>query len=163
MKHKVLNLVIFQAGWVVCVVGGDIYALAFTAVALLIHHFYVLHKTAEWQLIILVATVGCLWDMLMVFAGMVYYPDSVFLGIPLWLVCLWLLFATTFLHSLRWLNRYLWLALVFAAVLGPASYWSGSELSEASLGVPVLTSLAVMAVGWAALFPAGIYLTRRYQ
>ncbi len=147
----------------VCVLGGDIYALAYTSVALLVHHFCVLRKNSEWQLIALVVTVGCLWDMLMVFSGMVYYPNPVFLGIPVWLVCLWLLFATTFLHALCWLNRYLWLALVLATVLGPASYWLGSELSPASLGTPVLTSLMVMAFGWAALFPAGIYLTRRYQ
>jgi hypothetical protein len=163
MKQKILNLIVFQAGWLVCVVGGDTYAVAYTAAALLIHHFCVLQKNSEWQLVAIVATVGCLWDSLMVFGGMVYYPGPVFLGIPVWLVCLWILFATTFLHALSWLSRYLSLALVFAATLGPASYWMGSELSDASLGAPMLNSLVVMGVGWAALFPAGIYLSRRYQ
>ena len=79
------------------------------------------------------------------------------------MICLWILFATTFMHALSWLTRYLWLALVLAAVLGPASYWLGSELSDASLGTPILTSMIVMAAGWAILFPSGIYLTRRYQ
>ena len=91
------------------------------------------------------------------------YTDAGWPGIPAWLICLWILFATTFMHALSWLTRYLWLAFVSAAVLGPASYWLGSEMSDASLGTPILTSLIVMAAGWAILFPSGIYLTRRYQ
>ena len=122
-----------------------------------------LEKNSEWPLIAIVTVIGSLWDMLMALSGMVYYADSGFLGIPVWLICLWVLFATTFMHALSWLSRYLSVAAVFAAVLGPASYWIGSELNDAYLGTPVLTSLLVMAVGWATLFPAGIYLTRRYQ
>jgi len=163
MKTKILNLAIFQAGWIVCVVGGDVYAIAYTLVAMLIHQRYVLEKNSEWQLIAIVTVVGGLWDILMVRSGMVFYAEAGFLGIPIWLICLWALFATTFMHSLSWLNRYLWIAAVFAAVLGPASYWLGSELNDAYFGTPVLTSLVVMAVGWAMLFPAGIYFTRRYQ
>jgi hypothetical protein len=163
MKTKILNLAIFQAGWIVCVVGGDSYAIAYTAIALLIHHWYVLEKNSEWQLIAIVTVVGSLWDILMALSGMLYYADSGFLGIPIWLICLWALFATTFMHSLSWFSRYLWVAAVFAAVMGPASYWFGSELSDAYFGTPILISLMVMAVGWSILFPAGIYLTRRYQ
>ena len=163
MKAKLLNLFIFQAGWIVCVVGGNLYAMAYTAIALLVHHQYVLEKNSEWQLVAIVTVSGSLWDILMVRSGMVYYADSDFLGIPIWLICLWALFATTFMHALSWLNRYLWIAAVFAAVLGPASYWFGSELNDTYFGTPILTSLVVMAVGWSTLFPAGIYLTRRYQ
>ena len=163
MKTKILNLAIFQAGWIVCVVGGDLYAIAYTAIALLIHHWCVLEKNSEWQLIAIVTVVGSLWDILMALSGMLYYADSGFLGIPIWLICLWALFATTFMHSLSWFSRYLWVAAVFAAVMGPASYWFGSELSDAYFGTPILISLVVMAVGWSILFPAGIYLTRRYQ
>jgi len=163
MKKTLLNLAIFQVGWLVCVVGGNLYAVVYTAIALLIHHRYVLEKNSEWQLIAIVTVVGSLWDMLMTLGGMVHYADAGLLGIPVWLVCLWVLFATTFMHALSWLSRYLWVAAVFAAVMGPASYWFGSELSDAYFGAPILTSLVVMAVGWSTLFPAGIYLTRRYQ
>ena len=163
MKKIILNQAIFQLGWVVCVVGGNLYAMAYTAIALLVHHRYVLEKNSEWQLIAIVVVVGSFWDILMTFSGIIYFADSSFLGIPAWLICLWALFATTFMHSLAWLNRYLWIAAVFAAAMGPASYWFGSELSGAYFGTPFLISLVVMAVGWATLFPAGIYLTRRYQ
>ena len=163
MKKKLLNLAIFQVGWMVCVLGGNAYAIAYTAIALLIHQRFVLEKNSEWQLVAIVTVVGSFWDFLMVQNKMFYYTDAGFLGIPIWLICLWVLFATTFMHALSWLRNYLWIAAACAAIMGPLSYWFGSELSDAYFGAPILISLVVMAVGWSTLFPAGIYLSRRYQ
>ena len=163
MKKILINLALFQIGWFVCVVGGDIYAVAFTLASLIIHNWLVLSSPAEWKLIGIVVVVGCLWDVLMVQTGVISYSDPTLLGIPIWLLCLWLLFATTFMHSLLWMNRQLPLAMVFAAVMGPASYWLGSNLTDAELGPPLQTSLLVMAVGWALLFPCGIYYAGRLK
>ena len=163
MKKILINLALFQVGWFVCVIGGNSYAIAFTGLALVIHHWLVLGSYHEWKLIGVVALTGCLWDMAMAQTGVISYADGTLLGIPLWLVCLWLLFATTFMHGLFWLNRHLWLAVVFAAVMGPASYWAGAGLSDASLGAPLITSLAIMAAGWAVLFPCGIYYAGRLK
>lgn len=157
MKKILLNLALFQVGWLVCVIGGNAYAIVFTVMALLVHNWVVMSSRTEWKLIGIVVAVGCLWDIVMAKSGMISYADASPLGIPLWLVCLWLLFATTFMHSLLWLNRYLWLAVVFAAVAGPASYWFGTNLSDARLGEPLIVSLATMALGWGLLFPCGIY------
>ena len=163
MKKILLNLALFQIGWLVCVIGGDLYAVAFTLVALLIHNWLVLSSRSEWKLIGIVVLVGCLWDMAMAKTGVISYADASLLGIPVWLMCLWLLFATTFMHGLFWMQRYLWLAVIFAALLGPASYWFGSTLAEASFGLPIAASLAIMAAGWAVLFPAGIYYAGRLK
>jgi hypothetical protein len=157
VKKILINLALFQVGWAVCVIGGNLYAVAFTALALLIHNWLVLSSYSEWKLIGIVAAIGCLWDMLMAQTGVITYADAAVFGIPVWLFCLWLLFATTFMHGLFWMHRYLWLAALFAAVLGPASYWLGTSLTDASLGLPILTSLAIMGAGWALLFPCGIY------
>lgn len=157
MKKILINLALFQVGWLVCVVGGNLYAVVFTLLALLLHSWLVLGSHVEWKLIAVVVFIGCLWDMAMARTGVIQYADAGALGIPLWLMCLWLLFATTFMHGLFWLQRRLWLAALFAALLGPASYWAGSSMSDAQLGQPILTSLAIMAVGWALLFPCGIY------
>ena len=161
MKKTLINLALFQIGWLVCVLGGNIYAVAFTLIALSLHLWLVLDNPREWKLIGVIVLVGCLWDAAMAQSGVMRYSDASIAGIPLWLVCLWILFATTFMHSLLWLQRYLWLAAVLAAVLGPLSYWLGSNLTEAELRAPLLASLAVMASGWALLFPAGIYLAAR--
>ena len=157
MKKILINIVLFQVGWVICVVGGNLYAIAFTVPALLLHNWLVLSGRVEWKLIAIVALVGSLWDIGMAQTGVIEYGDAVLFGIPLWLICLWLLFATTFMHALFWLRRYPWLAAVLAGVLGPATYWIGSRLTDASLAMPLWFSLGTMAVGWALLFPFGLY------
>ena len=163
MKKILINLAIFQIGWMVCVIGGDVYALAYTLFAVVIHQAFVVEHKSEWQFILIVTAVGCLWDSLMALSGVMIYPDSTLIGIPVWLICLWVLFAMTFMHALSWLRRYLWLAAVFAGVFGPVSYWLGGELSAADLGAPVTLSLAIMAAGWAILFPAGMFFTSRFK
>lgn len=141
----------------VCVLGGNIPAMIYTAVALLIHGVFVVENDSEWWLIAAIAVVGSLWDRMMAFTGYLEFATGGWLGIPIWLICLWLLFATTFLHCLKWLSGKLWIAVPAAAVFGPASYWLGARLSDASLGQPLWISLSVMAVGWAILFPIGLH------
>ena len=157
MKKTLINLALFQVGWLVCVLGGDVYAILFTLLALLLHQWLILDNQREWKLICVIVFCGCLWDVAMAQFGVIRFADAMLVGIPLWLVCLWLLFAMTFMHSLLWLRRYLWLAVPMAAVFGPASYWFGANLTEAELRLPVIESLAIMAAGWALLFPCGIY------
>lgn len=163
MKIKLLNLAIFQIGWIVCLLGGNVWAIAYTSAALLIHQRYVLNKSGEWKLIAIVVLAGSAWEILMLSSGLIFYPGFGPFGVPLWLICLWLLFATTFMHSLAWLDRYLWLAAGLAAVVGPFSYWTGVEISDARFGPSMATSMMVMALGWAVLFPAGLLLARRFK
>jgi len=157
MKNTLINLGLFQLGWLACVLGGNIYAGIYTAMALLVHQWLLVEDPREWKLIFTIALVGCIWDMAMVQSAVIHYPDGIWLGIPPWLVCLWLLFATTFMHGLQWLRAFPWVAVLFAAVFGPASYWVGTSLTDARLHDPVLGSLVVMSLGWALLFPLGIF------
>jgi len=163
LKKTLINLALFQLGWLVCVLGGNAYAVAFTLIALFLHRWLLVENPREWLLIAGIVLGGCLWDAALARSGVIRYGDDLVAGIPLWLVCLWVLFATTFMHSLLWLRRYLWLAAVLAAVLGPASYWFGSNLAEAELRAPLMASLAIMAAGWALLFPVGIYFAGRFD
>jgi hypothetical protein len=161
MRIKILNLVIFQLGWAVCVFGGNSMAVVYSIFALLIHHRYVLQSASEWRIIGWVSLVGISWDSLLVFLGVIIYPDAVWLSLPFWMVCLWILFATTFMHSLAWLYRYRWLSVILGAVFGPMSYWAGVEFSDASFGMSSINSMSVILAGWAVLFPIGIFMTGR--
>ena len=163
MRKALINIALFQVGWLVCVLGGNLYAVIFTLGALLLHQWLVLDDAREWKLIGLVIVCGCLWDAALTQAGVITYADALPGGIPLWLVCLWLLFATTFMHALFWMRNFLWLAVPLAAVFGPASYWVGASLSDAALSEPVLIPLAIMAAGWALLFPLGIYFAGKLK
>ena len=157
VKKILVNLAVFEVGWLVCVMGGDFFAVAFTLFALILHGYLVLGSQSEWKFIVCVVAVGCLWDVAMAKIGVINYTEVTPLGIPLWLICLWVLFATTFMHGLRWLNERYLLAGLLAAVLGPATYWAGGNLNDAHLGEPITASFVIMAAGWALLFPCGMY------
>jgi len=163
MKKTLINLGLFQLGWLVCVLGGDAYAVVFTLSALLIHQWLIVTHRCEWKLVGIVVFCGCLWDIAMAQTGVILFAHTALVGIPLWLVCLWLLFATTFMHSLLWLRRFLWLAVLLGGVFGPLSYWFGANLTDAQLRAPVIGSLAIMAGGWALLFPCGIYYAAKLR
>jgi hypothetical protein len=163
MKFKILNLMMFQLGWAICVLGGNLMAVAYSLVALLIHHRYVLQSKSEWKLVGFIVLVGITWDSLLVFFGLIAYPDAVWFSLPVWMVCLWILFATTFMHSMAWLSNYSWLCVFVGAVFGPISYWAGVELSEASFGGSPIMSMVVIAAGWAILFPIGLHMTGRFR
>jgi len=158
MTRIILNLLVFQIGWLACVLGGNLYALIYTPLALAFHHWFILVNVREWRFVAMVVVIGVFWDALMAFTGVINYPDSDLIGLPLWLICLWFLFATTFHHSLRWMSQHLWLAAFFAGVFGPFSYWAGSQLTSADFGPPLFSSLLIIAAGWALLFPAGIHI-----
>ena len=138
-------------------------AVAYSLVALLIHHRYVLQSKSEWKLVGFIVLVGITWDSLLVFFGLIAYPDAVWFSLPVWMVCLWILFATTFMHSMAWLSGYSWLSVFVGAVFGPMSYWAGVEFSDASFGASPIMSMVVIAAGWAILFPIGLYMTVRFK
>ena len=156
-------MLMFQLGWAACVLGGNTLAIVYTVTALLIHHRYLMEEKNEWQLILSIAIFGVSWDSLLVFFGLINYSNTGWFSLPIWMICLWLLFATTFMHSLSWMARYLWLAAIGGAVFGPMSYWAGVELSAAYFGASVLTSMLVIAAGWLVLFPIGIYMAGKLK
>ena len=156
-KKLLVNFLLFQIGWLVCVLGGDLVAIGYMTMALIVHGRWVSSSKHEWLLILSIVTAGCFWDILMIQIGVLQFIPGQPLGIPIWLICLWIIFATTFMHCLNWLSRSLWLAGIVAALLGPASYWLGASLSDTRFGTPLFLSLAVMGVGWALIFPLGIY------
>lgn len=148
-------------GWFVCVVGGDVYAALYLPLALLLYRKFVVANPDEWKLVVLVTFIGVLWDSVMISQGVLVVGEGAVLSVPVWLVCLWVLFATTLRNGLYWMNPYLVPAALVAGVAGPASYWTGTILSDASLGEPSLHSLAILAIGWAFILPFGLYLARR--
>lgn len=159
MRHLIANFALFQLGWFVCVMGGDVPALLFTVVALLIHKQFILQSANEWVTIFLVALLGIGWDWILVRGQILSF--GIGNAIPVWLVCLWLLFATTLHHCLGWMQAHLGLAMVLGAFAGPLTYFAGTRLSGAEIIEPLTFSLLVIAIGWAVILPLGLSCARR--
>lgn len=148
-----LNALLFQAGWWACVLGGNRVAILFVAAALLLHWCCVSRERAEWLCIAIAAAAGCLLDAALQGFGVVRFAAGAGHAIPLWLVALWLLFATTLDHSLRWLQSRWLLAALLGAGAGASSYWGGVELGVAQFGIATPVACSILAVCWGLLLP----------
>ena len=161
-NKKLINAALFQLGWFACVLGGDVIAFVVTVAILCIHELFIVNKRYEWSLIAIIAVTGFIIDNALSLFGVFSFQSPSLLYIPLWLMCLWVLFATTLSHSLAWLKDRLWLAALLGGVSGPMSYLAGSKLADVALSSPPLFSLVTISLCWAILLPA-FYLYMRYQ
>lgn len=166
MIRLIINLVAFNAAWFGCVMGGawgvvwlgPAAAAAVVALQLLIQPGW----RAELVLAVSVAVFGFALDSALVAAG-AFSPKRVLLPAPftaLWLVMLWMSFATILNVSIRRFQGHWVLAALFGAAGGPAAYYSGSRLGALELGQPVWRSLLLLAIGWAAAVPLLLWLAR---
>jgi hypothetical protein len=72
---------------------------------------------------------------------------------PYWIVAMWVLFATTINHGLRWAKRSAWVAALAGLFGGPAAFYGGMKLNAVAFSDPVI-ALGVIGIGWALLLPA---------
>jgi hypothetical protein len=163
VKAVITNALVFQAGWLCCVLAGA-YHLPWlgTLTALLIVAWHVRsagNPSRELTLILIAGVIGAVWDSFLVYAGWLQYPSGIlFPGTaPHWIVAMWLLFATTLNVSLRWLQGRPALAAALGALAAPGAYFAGWKLGGVQIPELPLAMLALGA-GWAVLLPLLVYL-----
>lgn len=151
--HKVIiNAIGFQIGWWVCILGTLELAVGYTLLYLIVHAKWLLDGKV-WQHIVRIAVIGCAIDSFLAFSG-VLDMGSERAVIPLWLVCIWGMFAPCFFLSLKFLSERPLVASVFGAIGGPLAYFGGAALTQdINIGEPVWQSILILAVVWAALVP----------
>ncbi len=166
MTRTIINLVAFQAGWLVCVMGAanglPWVGVGAACVAVALHLLLANDASAEFRLIGIALALGLMFDSALLATGWVSYPSGVLSAYiaPYWILALWALFATTLNVCMSWIKRSLTLAALLGAVCGPMSYFAGSGLGGITLiePVPALSSLAVI---WAIAMPALVLAARR--
>lgn len=160
MNKILLNALVFNIAWLVCVLGGNVIAVPVTVLIIAAHCFYMSKDKREIVLILLVVVLGILVDSVLIRTGFLLSPDKS-LWPPLWLVCLWALFATTLNHSLRWFHTRTAIAVLVGGMAGALSYLAGTRLTDFSLKQPQLVTIAVMFVVWCGIFPLCLSLAKR--
>jgi len=166
--HKLTNFLIYQTGWLVCVLGaaqgwpwaGTVFAL----LALAWHLHQARDARAELSVVVTAALVGALWDSILAASGMVRFANGVLIEgtAAHWMIALWVLFATTLNVSLAWLKRHLTAAAILGALGGPLAYLAGARLGALSLPDSTLT-LPLLAIGWALITPLLCLAARRFD
>lgn len=151
--RKILNFVMFELGWLACVLLPQIWALAIVGVFLVLHFALVCqHRLDELQFIALGTLAGSILDGIWLRTGVLADTSGAAVITPGWLIALWAIFMTTLNHSLGWLSRNRLMTLILVPIAGPFAYWSAAALGAVSLPNPV-PSLVAMALGWLVFFP----------
>jgi hypothetical protein len=121
MLKPLVNAVLFQCGWFACVLGGDSRWLLVAVAALAVHLLWISSWSREGQVILAVTLLGTLIDTSLRSFGVFHFslPGPL---IPLWLMVLWALLATTLRHCLAWSAREPW---VGRCPITQAANWPG--------------------------------------
>lgn len=144
----ILNIAVFNIAWFGLVFIGNLFIPV--AVVLLSIQFWCFPiAKSEILLITLVAMMGSLLDMSLVYFGVFTFPTTQ--GIPFWLMTLWLCFASTIRHSLAFLASSRMLQCFVGAVLAPLSYLAGANVSAVQLSPSFAMSYLILAFLWAPL------------
>jgi hypothetical protein len=153
-----VNFVLFQLGWFTCVLGaahGMPWAGVAAALVIVAWHLARAPRPRpELTLLVIAAAIGFAWDSALVALGWIEYPNGALIPgtAPVWIVAMWVVFATTLNVSLGWLKRSLPLALLFGAVGGPLAYVAGGKLGGLSF-LQQTPALIALALGWALITP----------
>lgn len=160
MREQIANAVLFQLGWLACVLGGNSLWLLLALAALVIHLRWISSWAAEGRLILCVVIVGTAVDSVLRYLDVFRFADASPL-IPLWLMLLWALLATTLRHCLAWSARPWWLASALGAVGGALSYYGGGRLAGVQFPYGDIPTLILIGLLWAGLFPLLHLMARR--
>ena len=169
MSLMIQNFILFQVGWLSCVMGGASSSYHWFGVAVVTAivavHLARSYTISNEILLIMIATLlGTSWDSALMGAGLLAFNNGVVFDaiIPFWMVAMWALFATTLNVSMQWMkNRYL-LAAVFGAIGGPVAYYAGHRLGAVEFS-QVSTALLVVGAGWAVMMPLLMHLSIRFN
>ena len=158
LAAKLLNVLLYQAGWFACVLGaawnypiiGGLGALALAEV--------------EAKLMLCACLIGFGVDSRQHALGVFTFKTDPGwpLWLPLWVFVIWLQFATLFHYALSWLSgRYL-LASLLGMLGGPLAYWGGVRLGAAVLGKDTVWSLLALGLAWALVTPLLVWLSDQF-
>ena len=161
---RLLNFAMFYLGWFACVVGaaqGELWlGPSVVAALVLIHLSLTPRPVQEIWLILVIGIFGFAIDTVQASAGLYAFTRTSAAPwlCPLWMVALWMIFATTLNTSMAWLAGRYGLAAALGALCGPASYAAGARLGAIELPAHARVSLVGIAIVWACVMPTLLWL-----
>ncbi|MDD2833223.1 MAG: DUF2878 domain-containing protein [Methylotenera sp.] len=158
------NFLLFQLAWFACVAGAA-YGMPWLGVSVTLmttawHLYQSKRAKPEMLLMFGVLLIGASFDQIMLLSELVTYQQHGWSTslVPVWIMALWLAFASTLNLSLAWMQgRYL-MATVFGASGGPLAYFGAQNIGAVTL--PGSASYIALSIGWAIITPALLYLAK---
>ena len=157
---KVVNVLMFNAAWFAILLTQSSFIAPVIVILSLFAHFQVMGKgKPELLLIAGVTSLGFVIDQALFGTGVFNLAGKAALA-PLWLTCLWPVFATTLMHAFDWLQGKLILSSVVGAVGGCLSYIAGARLTLIDFGSALWGPLIIAAL-WAIIFPLFLKISEK--
>ena len=156
---KILNFVLFQAGWFAAALMKD--GSVWIMLGLIVLHFVISpSKKADAKLLLLLLPIGLTLEIAMIYLGLVSFNSA--LVLPIWMIALWSLLILSFNHSLKWLRELpmLW-QVVLSGGFGLASYVAAQKFQALSIGDPQLWFGVAIALVWAIQLPVMMVITKQ--
>lgn len=160
---KIAYAIAFQIGWFICILGDKAHVIAYT-LGVFLAHFIFLKTTLNkvlwfkeicWLLVVFIS--GGFLETLVFSAGFLYsnsphmYFDNI-IPPPVWLLCLWLLFALALRTFMSFVFSAPKLTYLISVITIPLNYYAGTQLnSDVNLNSPYILSLALISVLWVIL------------
>jgi hypothetical protein len=162
MPKLIANALLFQLGWLACVLAGDSPWLLAVLAIVAVHLLWISSWLAEGKLLISVFLAGSALDSFLLNLGVFDFGEPRVL-IPLWQACLWPLLATTLNHCLAWTAQPWWRASLLGALAAPLSYYGGAQIAGVTLPYGTWQTMLLLAAIWALLMPLLHGLAKRYR
>lgn len=148
---------LFQVAWFACVIGAGKampWLGVIVTIAILVWHLYRAKQVKpELSLMLSALIIGGAFDQAMLSYSYINYVSNgwnVSL-VPVWILALWLAFATTLNVSLRWMRGRHFVAIFFGSVGGPIAYFGAEKLGAVMLHG--YSSYIALSIGWAIITP----------
>ncbi len=151
----IINFIAFQIIWALAVFGAAydvlwpcyLFTLMFAIWQLLPKN----RHSNDLRVVAYSLVIGFILDSAWQMFGMVTYANAnSFIPVaPLWIMCLWLAFALTFNHSLRWMKPKPMVIILFGLIGSPISYWAGSRIGAMDYIADMRLVSVVFGVAWA--------------
>lgn len=157
------NFLGFQLFWFLAVLGRDDVLLVLVLL-LALHFLLVTDALGETLFIGLVAVPGVIMDGVWFSVGLFEFASSLWgLPVPLWLCLIWVAFAATLRHSMKWLMLRPALAIPLAGICAPLSYLAGERLNAVAFGYGFPVTYVVLAVGWCCVMVWFCFVVLRFE
>ena len=160
LPYRIWNFILFQSGWFICVISVANNRLETACIALSIiigfHLFIVRFNRSELLFILGAGIVGFIIDSGNIHFGVFALGQTQHsIGMaPFWLVGLWILFASTLNHSLRWIHGKYLLIVFLGALFGPIAYFAGISFGALTFSTyHPIPALVIISVEWAIILP----------
>ena len=157
-----INFILFQVGWFVTVIGvanrSEWIAVSSVFIILFVHLYMARDRVTEIFLMIAAGAMGFIADSILISTGLFSTLGEIGLQgtAPLWLVCLWMLFAITINYSLGWMKRRYVMAMVMGTIFAPLAYLAGSKFGVISFSADYSLYFILLIIGmvWAVVTPS---------